>query len=83
MCELCNSLHEKDRKKMYQTAIRQMLDKSASALGSTTASPWPAKDVVLKLVEATNILLDEKNYDGHGYEEMCAAKDAALKWLKS
>lgn len=33
-------------------------------------SPWPLKDVLNKLIEAAGILLDKKNYDGHGWEEI-------------
>lgn len=32
--------------------------------------PWPLKDVLAKLIEATEILLHQKNYDGHGWEEI-------------
>lgn len=31
---------------------------------------WPLKDVLKKLTEATHILLHEKDYDGHGWEEI-------------
>lgn len=30
--------------------------------------PWPTHDVLAKLIEAAEILLHEKNYDGHGWE---------------
>ena len=43
-------------------------------------SSWPPRDCVAKLIEASNILLNDKNYDGHGYEEICAARDAAKKF---
>lgn len=33
-------------------------------------NPWPLKDVLNKLIEATEILLHQKNYDGHGWEEI-------------
>ena len=43
--------------------------------------PWPLKDVVEKLCEAAEILLHEKNYDGHGHEEIAQALDAGRKML--
>lgn len=45
-------------------------------------SPWPLRDVVAKLVEATDILLDQKSYDGHGHESVRYASNAAKEWLK-
>lgn len=32
--------------------------------------PWPTKDVLAKLIEAAEILLHQKSYDGHGYEQI-------------
>jgi hypothetical protein len=40
-------------------------------------SAWPVKDVLTKLVEAAEILLHRYDYDGHGYEEILAAVNAA------
>jgi hypothetical protein len=31
---------------------------------------WPLVDVLKKLIEASEILLHKKDYDGHGWEEM-------------
>lgn len=33
-------------------------------------NPWPLVDVIKKLVSASEILLIDKNYDGHGWEEI-------------
>ncbi len=44
-------------------------------------APWPLRDVVQKLVEAANILLDDKGYDGHGHEGIAIARDEARIWL--
>jgi transcriptional regulator with XRE-family HTH domain len=33
-------------------------------------SSWSLKDVLKKLIEASEILLHQKNYDGHGWEEI-------------
>lgn len=40
---------------------------------------WPLKDVLQKLVDAAEILLHKKSYDGHGYEEieMCVKQARA------
>jgi hypothetical protein len=38
---------------------------------------WPAIDVMAKLADAADILLDRKSYDGHGWEEIAAAREAA------
>jgi len=54
-----------------------------SEIAELLASPWPIQDIIKKLVEAADILLICKNYDGHGYEEINAARDAAVEWLKS
>jgi hypothetical protein len=44
---------------------------STQALGIDTA--WPLVDVLDKLIEGTEILLNKKNYDGHGWEEISLA----------
>lgn len=44
--------------------------------------PWPIHDVVSKLVEASEILLHKKNYDGHGWEEISHAVAYAKQWLE-
>lgn len=45
---------------------------------------WPLRDVLAKLVEASEILLHQKNYDGHGWEQISHAVDRAkaalAKW---
>lgn len=39
--------------------------------------PWSLKDVLAKLAGASNILLLDKNYDGHGWEEISHCVDVA------
>lgn len=41
------------------------------------SKPWCLKDVLVKLVSASNILLLDKNYDGHGWEEISHCVDEA------
>ena len=48
----------------------------------SNASPWPPKDVIEKLVEASEILLNHYSYDSHGHELISHARDAAKIWLK-
>ncbi len=43
--------------------------------------PWPLRDSLLKLIEAAEILLNEKNYDGDGWEQIQHAAEAAKKAL--
>jgi len=40
---------------------------------------YSLKDVLDKLVESANILLLEKDYDGHGWELINSARDRALQ----
>lgn len=41
------------------------------------SNPWPLKDVLSKLIEAADILLHKKDYDGHGHEEIFIAVQRA------
>lgn len=38
-------------------------------------NPWSLRDVLRKLALAADILLHEKDYDGHGYEEIVEARE--------
>lgn len=44
---------------------------------------WPLVDVLKKLTEASDILLKQKNYDGHGWEEIYHATEKAKQYIKS
>ena len=46
-------------------------------------SEWPARDVVLKLVEAADLLLDHCDYDGDGWEQIHLARSLAHSWAES
>jgi hypothetical protein len=59
-----------------------------SVFGLNTA--WPITEVLKKLIEAAEILLNNKNYDGHGWEEIyhatIKAKELEISinnWLSS
>lgn len=49
--------------------------------GMMNDQPWPLRDIVSKLCEATEILLHEKNYDGHGHEQISCALRLAKSWI--
>jgi hypothetical protein len=38
-------------------------------------NPWCLRDVLKKLIEASEILLQQKDYDGHGWEEISHCVD--------
>lgn len=57
------------------------------AFGLNTS--WPITEVLSKLIEASEILLEKKDYDGHGWEEISYATKRAKElvvfingWLK-
>jgi hypothetical protein len=43
---------------------------------------WPITEVLAKLIEASDILLKKKDYDGHGWEEIHHATNRAKGWLE-
>jgi hypothetical protein len=56
-----------------KTEIPQLLETAVMpSLQSVLAldNAWCLKDVMKKLIEASEILLHQKNYDGHGWEEI-------------
>ncbi len=44
---------------------------------------WPLKDILKKLIEGADILLNKKDYDGHGWEEISLARKMAKDKLKA
>ena len=40
-------------------------------------NPWPLKDILKKLIEGNKILLNDKSYDGNGWEFLSQAIDQA------
>ena len=51
-----------------QSLIHDVMPSLQSVLALDNA--WCLKDVMKKLIEASEILLHQKNYDGHGWEEI-------------
>lgn len=56
-------------------------DTRDALLDKGTDGPWPLRDVIEKLTEAATILLDEKDYDGHGWELIAGCRDRAREIL--
>jgi hypothetical protein len=54
-------------------------DEARALLGMD--QPWPLRDAVAKLVGAVDHLLTDHLCDGHGYEEVIAARDVCLAFL--
>jgi hypothetical protein len=44
--------------------------------------PWPVVRIVERLADAADHLMRDHDCDAHGYESVCAARDAAREWLK-
>ena len=53
--------------------------KAKLAKVTATDKPWNLRECLEKLIEASEILLDGCNYDGHGYELVIAAAQAARR----
>lgn len=52
-------------------------------LDADSDNAWPTKDVLSKLIWATEYLLNEKDYDGHGHEEVRHCVERGKEILKS
>jgi hypothetical protein len=64
---------------------RERAERIEAELTATFAAdtPWPLPEVLAKLAHAADTLFDQYNYDGHGYEEIVSARDAARAFLAS
>lgn len=56
--------------------------KVLKAIRDAESTPWCVTEILKEFVRTSNILLREKDYDGHGYEKIVAATRAAEKILK-
>lgn len=54
-----------------------------AARSGSEISEWPARDIVRKLIEAADLLLDHCDYDGDGWEEIHLARSLAHSWAES
>lgn len=50
---------------------------------SDSDHPWSTKQVLAKLVEAADILLNDHDYDGHGYELIIVARDRGREIIEA
>ena len=50
-------------------------------LNEVNSKPWPPRDVMAKLLEATEHCLTEHNCDKDGWEQFVAARDAARELI--
>lgn len=57
------------------------LEAGSPAPTGSAGSPWPARDIVAKLVEAADLILDHCDYDGDGWEAIHTARAHAREWL--
>ena len=64
------NVNESQNQQSCQTSVMPSLQ-SVLALDNA----WCLKDVLKKLIEASEILLLQKNYDGHGWEEISHCVD--------
>jgi hypothetical protein len=64
---------------------RERAERLDAELTATFAAdtPWPLPEVLAKLAHAADTLFETYNYDGHGYEEIVSARDAARAFLTS
>lgn len=66
------------------TFVIGKLGERAPAKALMEDQSWPLRDVLAKLIEASEILMHQKNYDGHGWEQISHAiergKVALLAW---
>lgn len=52
------------------------------ALPLDNGKPWPTKDVLTQLIWATEYLLNDNSFDGHGHEELNICLNRGKEILK-
>jgi hypothetical protein len=74
-----------DGKECRIESWRERAERLDAALDATFGAdtPWPLPEVLAKLAHAADTLFETYNYDGHGYEEIVSARDAARALLTS
>lgn len=63
-------------------AADQIRETRLSDLPQSNDRPWPIRDVIAKLANAAGHLLKDHSCDGHGYEEIDHARNAAMAFLQ-
>lgn len=72
---------EQAQKEAYNQAIEDGKEKILTITGED--NPYPLRDVLERLIWATEYLLHIKNYDGHNYEELGQSVRRAKEIMKS
>ncbi|HYH14001.1 MAG TPA: hypothetical protein VD794_02205 [Flavisolibacter sp.] len=91
ICDDCNTIQDvfvdeenyKSRLSELESelaAVKEERDKYREALGCGEA--WPITDVLQKLVESTNYLLDVYNYDRVGWEEVSYCTKLGVQYIE-
>jgi hypothetical protein len=62
---------------MTAVLVSRAVDDAVLVEGPESDGPWPLRDVLVKLADAADHLLNNHDCDGHGYEEIGYARDAA------
>lgn len=79
--EAVDALVESAARHLFTQGLEQGEDRSRAVVTAARVvvnqSPWPLRDAVQRLVEFTTYMLDERGYDGHGWEELARARDEA------
>lgn len=73
--ELRRLREETDRQRARADAAEALVVRLSRLLA--LATPWPVQDVLAKLADAADHLLNYHDCDRHGYEGVVAARDAA------
>ncbi len=64
---------------MNQFVTSQMNKKVSEIL--MQSEPWPLTDILKRLIDAADILLHKKDYDGSDHEEIYLSMNKAKEWL--
>lgn len=75
-----NPIYQQGSGYASSTAKPPVAGSATCSADSLNDQPWPLRDVVRKLCDAAEILLHEKNYDGHGHEEISHALKVGREW---
>jgi len=75
-CDACGHLVEQGWTYGCEPCGQAIIDRLEAMLEQQGAA-WPPRDALAKLLDGVDILLDEHNYDGHGYEELLEARRVA------
>lgn len=81
LTDLSKGLVDKTQYELDLEIALEIADKEKEELMGLE-NAWPLRDILKKLIESSDILLHEKDYDGHGWELIDKAKEEAEKTVK-